>query len=53
MLEEAEAAGARIHLAATVVDVHFDKTQVVLEDGRVLEADVVVGADGKKESRYD
>lgn len=48
MLEEATAAGARILVGANVVDIDFDAPHVVLDDGRVIKADAIVGADGKR-----
>lgn len=38
--------GAELHYSAKVVDVNMEDKIVTLEDGRVFEADVIVGADG-------
>ncbi|RVX75028.1 hypothetical protein B0A52_01305 [Exophiala mesophila] len=44
-----QAAGyADIQINSTVVAVDFQKPSVTLEDGRVIEADLIVGADGMK-----
>jgi len=48
MLEEATAAGAVLLVGANVVDINFDIPQVVLDDGRIIKADVIVGADGRR-----
>jgi salicylate hydroxylase len=45
LLEDASAV-AEICVNSTVVDVDFEKPSVTLQDGKVLGADVVVGADG-------
>ncbi|XP_006458940.1 hypothetical protein AGABI2DRAFT_191047 [Agaricus bisporus var. bisporus H97] len=42
----AEDMGAELHYSAKVVDVNMEDKIVTLEDGRVFEADVIVGADG-------
>ena len=47
MLNEAERLGVQIRLGYTVQGLDFNKTQVLLEDGEVLSADVVIGADGE------
>ena len=46
LLDEATAVGAKIQLGATVVDVDFEKTEVLLDNGAVVQGDVIVGADG-------
>lgn len=52
MLEEATAAGARILVSANVVEIDFDIPHVVLDDGRIIKADVIVGADGERRPLY-
>ncbi len=47
LLEEAETV-AEVRINSIVVDVDFDKPSVTLHDGTVLDADVVIGADGMK-----
>jgi len=42
----AEDLGAELHYSAKVVAVDMEKKTVTLEDGRVFEGDVIVGADG-------
>lgn len=49
LLEEAKAAGARLSLGVSVTDIAFETSHVILEDGRKLEADVIVGADGRND----
>jgi salicylate hydroxylase len=45
-MNEASSLGVEILLSAEVSSVDFDCTEVVLSDGRVVQGDVIVGADG-------
>jgi salicylate hydroxylase len=38
--------GAELNYSAKVVEVDMDNKRVTLEDGRVFEGDLIVGADG-------
>jgi salicylate hydroxylase len=47
LLEEAQRLGVAIKLDAEVVNLNFERTEVVLSGGEVIKGDVIVGADGK------
>ncbi|KIY02263.1 uncharacterized protein Z520_02401 [Fonsecaea multimorphosa CBS 102226] len=47
LLEDAQTV-AEIHVNSMVVSVDFQKPSITLHDGRVLEADLIIGADGMK-----
>jgi salicylate hydroxylase len=61
LLDEAVRLGVDVKLNSKVVDIDFSETpHVVLESGEFIEADVIVGADGRcmsvvvgQESRID
>lgn len=46
MLDEAKRLGVEIRLGCNVESLDFDHTEVVLDNGERLNADVIVGADG-------
>ena len=46
LLEEAARLGVEIKLNADVAKLDFEKTEVILSDGEVIQGDVIVGADG-------
>jgi 2-polyprenyl-6-methoxyphenol hydroxylase-like FAD-dependent oxidoreductase len=46
MLNEAERLGVQIRLGCNVESLDFEQTEVVVEGGKRLKADVIVGADG-------
>lgn len=46
MLDEANRLGVEIRLGCNVDSLDFDHTEVVLDSGERLKADVIVGADG-------
>jgi salicylate hydroxylase len=47
LLEEARRLGATLRLNADVAKLDFEQTSVVLADGEVIKAEVIVGADGE------
>jgi len=46
MMQEATRLGVKIRLGCTVEGLDFDKSQVLVQDGETLSADVIIGADG-------
>ncbi|OQU96439.1 FAD binding domain-containing protein [Cladophialophora immunda] len=53
LLGEAKRLGAEVKLDANVTDLNFDRTEVILSDGEVIKADVIIGADGLWSSTRD
>ncbi len=47
MMQEATRLGVKIRLGCTVEGLDFDKSQVLVQDGETLSADVIIGADGE------
>lgn len=48
LLKEAKELGVEMQLGSVVKDIDFTKPSILLEDGRTLEADLIVGADGER-----
>ena len=46
MLNEANRLGVQVRLGCAVEDLDFEQTEVIIEGGERLKADVIVGADG-------
>ncbi|KAH7417764.1 putative salicylate hydroxylase [Cadophora sp. MPI-SDFR-AT-0126] len=46
LLNEATLSGVQVTLGASVKEVNFDRTEVVLENGLVISGEVIIGADG-------
>ena len=46
MLNEAKRLGVQIRLGCNVESLDFERTEIVVEGGERLKADVIVGADG-------
>ena len=46
MLDEAKRLGVQVRLGCMVEGLDFEKTEVIIEGGERVKADVIVGADG-------